>query len=155
MAFNRGHCSMPCQILDISEGGAQVMAERHTSMPERICPEAGHRRAAQLRGRLAKRDHHRCAVRLMNTLQVIPSIPITMTQHEAAFHSSAEEYRQRANLIRCAIEVTTGTAERTKLMEEAAKLEQLAAVLEQMRSQPQASGLVMLMRRNRYSSGFR
>jgi len=93
----------------------------------------------------------------MNTLQVIPSIPITITQHEAAFHSSAEAYRQRANLIRCAIGVTTGTAERMKLMEEATKLEQLAAILEQMRSQgseAQASGLVRLMRRNRQSSGF-
>jgi len=84
----------------------------------------------------------------MNTLQVIPSIPITITQHEAAFHSSAEAYRQRANLIRDAIGLATGTAESTKLMEEAAKLEQLATILEQMRSQAQASGLVRLMRRN-------
>ena len=53
----------------------------------------------------------------MNSLEVIPSTPITMTKHEAAFHSSAEEYRQRANLIRCGIGVTAGTAERTKLME--------------------------------------
>ena len=93
----------------------------------------------------------------MNNLQVIMSTPITLTQHEAAFHSSAEAYRHRANLIRCAIGVTTGTAERMKLMEEATKLEQLAAILEQMRSQgseAQASGLVRLMRRNRQSSGF-
>jgi len=56
-----------------------------------------------------------------------------MTQREAAFHSSAEKYRERANLIRDSIGGTTRTEERNRLLEVAAEIERLAAALEQMR----------------------
>ena len=56
-----------------------------------------------------------------------------MTQREAAFHSSAEKYRERANLIRDSFGKTARTEERTRLLDVAAELERLAVELEQMR----------------------
>jgi hypothetical protein len=70
---------------------------------------------------------------LRNALQVVRLAPTAITRREAAFHSSAEKYRERANLIRDSIGKTTRTVERTRLLDVAAELERLAAELEQMR----------------------
>jgi|1186.fasta_scaffold439868_2 hypothetical protein len=69
----------------------------------------------------------------MNALQVVQTTPPAITRQEAAFHSSAEKYRERANLIRDSIGETIRTVERTRLLDVAAELERLAAELEQMR----------------------
>jgi hypothetical protein len=69
----------------------------------------------------------------MNPLQVVRTTPTAITRREAAFHSSAEKYRERANLIRDSIGETTRTVERTALLDAAAELERFAAELEQMR----------------------
>src|SRR5919206_2319009 len=91
-------------------------ADRHTSLPERICLEAGCRRPAQLRGRLAQGDHHRSALRLTNALQLVTTTPRALTQYEAGFHSSAEKYRERASLIRDSMSASIGAEERAQLV---------------------------------------
>jgi hypothetical protein len=70
---------------------------------------------------------------LRNALQVVRPAPTAITRQEAAFHPSAEKYRERANLIRDSIVEKTRTDERTRLLEVAAEMERLAAELEQMR----------------------
>jgi hypothetical protein len=57
----------------------------------------------------------------------------TLTRREADFHPSAEHCRERANTIRRSIGARMSAEERTKLLEEAGELEQLASSLEQMR----------------------
>jgi hypothetical protein len=56
-----------------------------------------------------------------------------LTRREADFHPSAERCRERANSIRRSLGATMSAEERTKLLEEAGELEQLASSLEQMR----------------------
>jgi hypothetical protein len=54
IVFNRGHCTLGCQILDVSETGAMVRPSDIFLCPPEICASAEHRFAARLRGRLAK-----------------------------------------------------------------------------------------------------
>jgi hypothetical protein len=92
----------------------------------------------------------------MNALQVVWTNPRTISKAEAAFHPSAEQYRERANVIRDSIGGGTGTQERGRLLDMAMEFEQLAAALEEMRCAPaQASGLIALARRSGRSSAFR
>ena len=85
----------------------------------------------------------------MHALQVIRATSSTITPHEAAFHSSAEQYRKRASLIRDSISSTTNTQEGARLAAVANELDELAAALEGMRMNRQVSGLIGLARRAR------
>jgi hypothetical protein len=58
----------------------------------------------------------------------------TMNRREAGFHSSAEQYRQRAKLARTSAEFVSNDDERAKLLISARKYEHLATSLEQMRA---------------------
>jgi multidrug resistance efflux pump len=72
-----------------------------------------------------------------------------MTREEAAFYSSAEEYWKRAGDLRASITAMMDNEERATLLASAAELEQLAAMLEDMRIRCPTSGLIGLTRRGR------
>jgi hypothetical protein len=57
-----------------------------------------------------------------------------MNRREAAFHSSAEQYRAQAKLDRNSADFESNEDDRAKLLVSARKYEQLAISLEQMRS---------------------
>jgi len=57
-----------------------------------------------------------------------------MNRREAAFHSSAEQYRAQAKLARSSAEFESNENERENLLVGARKYERLAISLEQMRS---------------------
>jgi hypothetical protein len=63
-----------------------------------------------------------------------PSAPMYLTPREAAFHPSAESYRERANILRRSLGPAVGAQERENLLGIAAEFEQIATALEQMRS---------------------
>ena len=56
-----------------------------------------------------------------------------MTRLEAAFHPSAEKYRERAKLARNSADFESNADERAKLLVSARQYEQLATSLEKMR----------------------
>ena len=84
----------------------------------------------------------------MNTLQVLRA-PAAMTREDAAFYSSAEEYWKRAGDVRASITSMMDDEERAALVATAAELEQLAAMLEDMRIRRPTSGLIGLTQRGR------
>lgn len=57
-----------------------------------------------------------------------------MNRREAAFHSSAEQYRARAKLARNSADFESSEDDRAKLLVSAREYERLAISLEQMRA---------------------